>query len=128
MHVSQTKPSRSTRRNDRRLALFALSAFGLLGAACFPKAGPAPGVVSADRVTWASTKWPGVTAASLTAGHDKFIAKCNGCHGYPDLGATSEGEWPSIVDRMAKKAGLAPAERDDVLHYVLAARPAGAGR
>ena len=125
MHASQTKP---TRRKNGWFAVAALSAFGLLGAACFPKAGPAPGALSADRVTWASTKWPGVTAASLSAGHDHFIAKCNGCHGYPDLGAISEDEWPSIVDRMAKKAGLAAAERDDVLHYVLTARSGGKGQ
>jgi hypothetical protein len=89
---------------------------------CYPKAGPAPGPVSADGVQRAYTRWPGVTAESLTAGHDLFISNCNKCHDYPDLTAIDEDKWPGIVKRMGNKADLAPPQIDLVLHFILAAR------
>jgi hypothetical protein len=69
-----------------------------------------------------------VTAGSLSAGRDHFLAKCNGCHDYPALAAIPEERWPSILERMAKKSGLGAEERDAVLHYVLASRSEQAGR
>jgi hypothetical protein len=111
-----------------RFTWVALLAIGVAGAGCFPKTAAAPGPVSANGVTWASTRWPGVTAGALSAGRDHFVAKCSGCHGYPDLAAIQEGEWPTIVERMAKKAGLGAEERDAVLHFVLASRAEHAGR
>ncbi len=109
-------------------ALLALLASGFLGAGCYPKAGTAPGELSPKSVTWASTRWPGATAGSLAAGRDHFIAKCNGCHDYPDLAAISDERWPPIVERMAKKSGLGAEEKDAVLRYVLAWRSDQAGR
>jgi hypothetical protein len=79
-------------------------------------------------VAWASQRWSGATAASLAAGRDHFLAKCNGCHGYPDPGAVAEERWPDVVERMAKKAGLGAEEKDGVLRYVLAWRTEQAGR
>ena len=110
------------RHKDRRFAWVAFVATGIVGAGCFPKAGPAPGAVSAEAVARASARWPGVTAGALSTGRDHFLAKCNGCHGYPDLAAVPEARWPDIVERMAKKSGLGADEKDAVLHYVLAAR------
>jgi hypothetical protein len=95
---------------------------GLLAAGCFPKAAPVPPAVAASGVTRASTRWPGVTAEALSMGRDRFVAKCNGCHGYPDLRAISEERWPGIVARMGKKADLGDQERDALLHFVLASR------
>ena len=106
----------------------ALLAVGVLGAGCYPKGAPAGGALSAAGVASASARWPGVTAASLAAGHDHFVAKCNGCHDYPDLVAIPDERWTAIVERMAKKSGLGADERDAVLHYVLAARAERAGR
>ncbi|MFO0761453.1 MAG: hypothetical protein U0359_33550 [Byssovorax sp.] len=114
-------PSRGGgRRRAPRIALAA--ALVVLGAGCYPKAGPAPGALSADAATRAAARWPGVTPDALTAGRDLFIAKCNRCHDYPDLSAIPEDRWSTIVERMAKKADLRAAEGDEVLHFILAAR------
>lgn len=98
----------------------------LLGAAliagCYPKAAPAPGAMSPASVEWAAAKWPGETEASLKAGRELFLANCNKCHGYPDLLANSEEDWPSDVKRMASKSDLTPENGDQILHYVLTAR------
>jgi mono/diheme cytochrome c family protein len=95
---------------------------------CYPKAAQAPGPLSAGAVTWASTRWPGVTESSLSKGRDLFLSKCNGCHGYPDLAAIDDKHWPDIVESMAKKSHLDAWGRDAVLHYVLAARSEQASR
>ena len=108
-----------------RIALFAVA---FMEAGCYPKAAPAPGALSANRVTWASTRWPGVTASALSAGRDLFLAKCDGCHAYPDLTAISEERWPGILEKMGKKSELSAEERDAVLHYVLASRSQPAGQ
>jgi hypothetical protein len=100
----------------------ALLACASLFTACYPKSADAPGAISPTSVSWASEKWPGVTEASLVSGREAFLAKCNGCHGYPDLAAISDDEWPSIVERMGGKSDLDAAKTKDVLHYVLAAK------
>lgn len=79
-------------------------------------------MLSRGSVAAATERWPGVTASALAAGHDLFLAKCNGCHDYPDLAEIDEERWPGILDKMAKKSHLDAGERDEVLHYVLAAR------
>jgi hypothetical protein len=106
----------------RCFALALLFTAGLMAASCYPKAGPAPEALSPSSVALASTRWPGVTASSLSAGRDLFLAKCDGCHNYPDLASIPDGRWPSILESMAKKSHLGAEERDEVLHYVLAAR------
>ena len=112
----------------RRVIGVALFAVGLVGAGCYPKAGSAPAALSANAVASASARWPGVTESSLSAGRGLFLAKCNGCHGYPDLAAIPDDRWPSILEKMAKKSRLGAEERDEVLHYVLAARSEQAAR
>src|SRR5687767_7074596 len=47
---------------------------------------------------------PGATTESIAAGHDLFAANCNKCHEHPDVASEPAEEWPSIVDRMGKKA------------------------
>ena len=91
-------------------------------AGCYPKAGPPPGSVSPNSVTWAEKQWPGATAESLAAGRESFLAKCNGCHSYPDRNAIADEKWPSIIERMGKKADLDDKKREELLHYVLASR------
>jgi cytochrome c5 len=111
MRLPQTKTA---------LVLPLLAAAAIAG--CYPKAGAAPGSVSPAAVEWAAAKWPGETEASLTAGKDLFMAKCNNCHAYPDLVAIDEEDWPSIVKRMTGKADLPEDKADPILHYVLATR------
>jgi cytochrome c5 len=88
----------------------------------FPKAGAAPPPLSQAQVAVAAAMSPGDSEQSLSSGHDLFIAKCNGCHGYPDLGSIAEERWPGIMERMAHKAELNRSQGDEVLHFVLAAR------
>jgi hypothetical protein len=63
-----------------------------------------------------------VTVASLSAGRDLFLAKCDACHAYPDLAAIADERWPDIVEKMGRKSHLAVEERDSVLHFILASR------
>ncbi len=112
--------SAGSRRGRHGIAL--LVAVGFMEAGCYPKVAPPPGALSADSAASASRRWPGVTASSLSRGHDLFLAHCNACHGYPDLAAIADERWPGILEKMAKKAGLGPEERDAVLHFVLASR------
>ncbi len=88
----------------------------------YPKSAAAPPAVSPATVARSQEKWPGATTESITAGREVFLAKCNNCHGYPDLTSEPEDEFPSIVKRMGKKAELSDKQTDDVLHFVLAAR------
>jgi len=102
-----------------RLALFlALLVLVLVTGCGFPKTGAAPPALAAGEVTAATTKWPDATPAELTAGHDAFIAKCNGCHGYPDLATISADRWPDIMARMGKKADLDAKSTQAVLRFV----------
>jgi len=110
------------RGGHRIVLVVALFMGAVTEAGCYPKAGPPPGALSAGGVTSASTRWPGATESSLSAGRDLFLAKCNACHDYPDLAAISDERWPHILDKMARKADLAAEQRDAVLHFVLASR------
>ena len=100
----------------------ALLACASLFTACYPKSADAPAAISPASVSYAAEKWPGVTEASLSSGREAFLAKCNGCHGYPDLMAISDDKWPSIVERMGSKSDLDEAKTKDVLHFVLASK------
>jgi cytochrome c5 len=92
--------------------------------ACFPKAGPVPGPVTPEAAKAAANKYPGTTEAQLTQGRELFTQNCNKCHGYPDVNAKEEGEWPHILDEMAGKAKLDGGQKNAVLHFVLASRTA----
>jgi hypothetical protein len=95
---------------------------GLAGAGCYPKAGAAPPPLSAESAAHASARWAGATPNRLAAGHDLFLAKCNGCHDYPDLTAIPEEKLPRIVERMGGKIHLDAEQHDAVLNFVLASR------
>ena len=111
-------------RRERTWSLLpiALFAVGLIGSGCYPTAAAAPAPLSANGVTWASSQWPGVTASSLSTGRALFLVNCNACHGYPDLTLIPDERWPGILEKMAKKSHLEAAERDEVLHFILASR------
>jgi hypothetical protein len=113
-------------RSALRVALFAPLAMTLMG--CYPKAGPPPAALSANSLTWASARWPGETASSLSAGRDLFLAHCNVCHSYPELSAIPDDSWPSVLEKMGNKSHLNAQEKEAVLHFVLASRSDQAAR
>lgn len=94
-------------------ALSGLALVASLVGCGYPKSGPVPATPGGE----ASSNWP-----DAAEGRTLFVANCNKCHGHPDVHAESDAEWPSIVERMAKKAELDAAQRDKVLHFIQAAR------
>ena len=99
-----------------------LLASAAMTACGFPKTAAAPGPLTPAQVAMAVAKSPAVSEQSISTGRDLFIAKCNGCHGYPDLGSITEEKWPDVMKKMARKADFNGSQGDDVLHFVLAAR------
>src|SRR5437868_331105 len=63
-----------------------------------------------------------ITIAQLQHGRTLFASRCIECHTLPALTAHSEAQWPQVVNTMAARASLKPAEREAVLAYILAAR------
>lgn len=88
----------------------------------YPKTGAAPGPVTTTAAETAATRWPGTTPASLNTGRETFLAKCNDCHGYPDIKLIADDRWPAILKRMGKKADLTPEQTETVLRFVLTTR------
>jgi len=106
-----------------------LSIACLASLACgFPKSGPVPGPVSAETVTAAKAKNLQASEATLTQGRELFVAKCNNCHGHPDVNYKTEAQWPEVVKRMSSKADLDQKQGDAVLQFILAnhQNPSGA--
>jgi hypothetical protein len=93
-----------------------------VAAGCYPKSAAAPGAVSEANATWAASKWPDSTPETLAKGHDLFIAKCNGCHGYPDFAPIAEEKWPKIVDRMGNHVDFDDKQKEAVLRFILASK------
>ncbi len=109
-------------RTLRALAPF-LVAPALLAVACgFPKSAPPPPVASPAALDAARLRWPDTTEAQLAEGRDLFVAKCDACHGHPDVVAIPLTRWPSILERMGKKASLDEKQTESVLRYVSAVR------
>jgi mono/diheme cytochrome c family protein len=48
-----------------------------------------------------------------------FEDRCSACHDAPDPREYEPGEWPGVLRRMSRDAGLAAQEREDTLAYVL---------
>lgn len=92
----------------------------LLAACGYPKAGPVPGPVNPAAMASVQQRFPDATPEQLATGRTLFAAKCNGCHDYPAVDAVSKEEWPSVVNRMGKKAKLNGDESEAVLRFILA--------
>jgi len=60
--------------------------------------------------------------AMLREGRALFVHRCIECHTLPAVSSHSAQQWPRLIDEMAGRASLKPAERKAVLAYILAAR------
>jgi hypothetical protein len=100
-----------------------LSVVSVVATGCgVPKTAAAPGALSPDQVAAATRRWPDATEAQLASGRATLTARCNHCHGYPDLDAVADERWPSILERMGKNAALDADQTQAVLRFVRAAR------
>lgn len=73
----------------------------------------------------AATKGQRVDVATLREGRTLLVHRCIECHTLPPLWHDALEDWPNIVNSMAHRASLKPAERDAVIAYILAARSTG---
>lgn len=98
--------------------------------ACSPKAkkaveGPAPAAPSAsnapteEQLTAAKTKLPSATMDDLKKGHSIYFGACTRCHGAEPITKFDEKQWVGILDEMAGKAQLSPAEKDATWKYIM---------
>ncbi len=60
--------------------------------------------------------------AMLSEGRALFVHRCIECHTLPAFWRYSTEDWPKIVDSMAHRSNLKPAERDAIVAYILAVR------
>lgn len=60
--------------------------------------------------------------AMLREGRTLFVSRCIECHTLPTVSQHSAREWPRLIDEMAGRASLKPAEREAVLAYILVVR------
>ena len=60
--------------------------------------------------------------AMLSEGRALFVHRCIECHTLPAFWRYSTEDWPKIVDSMAHRSNLRPAERDAIVAYILAVR------
>ena len=72
---------------------------------------PPPAVASQD-----------VDLATVQRGRRLFAQRCIECHTLPPIWRYRTEEWPQIVNSMAHRAALTPAEREAITAYILAIR------
>jgi mono/diheme cytochrome c family protein len=101
-------------RASRRLAVVLATA--ALAAAC---AAALRHSTPAD-VTLVSPQWPGTTVEDLERGRRLYVRRCSGCHTLILPSAHPPDEWPVLVDAMAEKARLKPAQREDIVRFLVA--------
>ena len=63
-----------------------------------------------------------VDLALLQKGRVLFAHRCIQCHTLPSVWYYRAEDWPLIVNSMAHRASLKPAEREAIVAYVLAVR------
>jgi mono/diheme cytochrome c family protein len=63
-----------------------------------------------------------VELTTLHEGRALFVGRCIECHTLPSIWRYSADDWPEIVDSMAQRASLKPAERDAIVAYIRAVR------
>ncbi len=60
--------------------------------------------------------------ATLQKGRALFARRCIECHTLPPVWHYRVEDWPAIVNSMAHRASLKPAEREAIVTYILAVR------
>ena len=80
-----------------------------------------PPVVTAPPQT-RNRKEQSVNLVKLEEGRRLYAHRCIECHTLPPIWHYQDKDWPGIVDSMAHRAALKPAERDAIVAYILAAR------
>lgn len=63
-----------------------------------------------------------ITVAQLERGRILFASRCIECHTLPPVSRHNDVEWPHLVNAMAGRASLKPAEKEAIIAYILAAR------
>jgi len=63
-----------------------------------------------------------VNVVKLEHGRNLFVHRCIECHTLPTIWHYTPKDWTEIVNSMAHRASLKPAERDAVIAYILAVR------
>src|SRR5207245_11417737 len=63
-----------------------------------------------------------VDIAMVREGRALFVHRSIELHTLPAVSSHSAQQWPRLIDEMAGRASLKPAERKAVLAYILAAR------
>jgi nitrate/TMAO reductase-like tetraheme cytochrome c subunit len=77
------------------------------------------GSIDSAQLTAAKTKYPNATEAEMKKGNEVYFgASCTRCHSAKTITEITADEWPSIIERMAKKAKISDEEKDAVLKYV----------
>ena len=102
-------------RTVMKLALLAVSA----GCASLPHARPEDATRAADR-------WPGTSVATLETDRARYVAKCSGCHRLRLPEKYPAEKWTAYLDKMNDRAKLTPADREQILRYLVTM--AGRGR
>ena len=70
----------------------------------------------------ASTTGRPADVATLRKGRTLLVHRCIECHTLPPLWHYKTEDWPQIVNSMAHRASLKPADRDAIVAYILAVR------
>lgn len=65
--------------------------------------------------------WPDATAAQLAEGRSRYVARCSGCHSLHRPSEYEAGQWEGILERMAPRARLTPAETESIRRYLATA-------
>jgi len=73
----------------------------------------------------AATKGQRVDVETLREGRTLLVHRCIECHTLPPLRHYAVEDWPNIVNSMAHRASLKPAERDAIVAYIIAVRSTG---
>jgi hypothetical protein len=70
----------------------------------------------------AAIKGRPVNVALLQKGRTLLVHRCIECHTLPPLWHYKTEDWPEILNSMAHRASLNPADRDAIVAYILAVR------
>lgn len=70
----------------------------------------------------ATTKGRRGDVTTLREGRTLLVHRCIECHTLPPLWHYAVEDWPNIINSMAHRASLKPAERDAIVAYIIAVR------